>query len=168
MLKRLLATATVATLALAVSLSASDGGVTVSDPFARETPPNAKVGGAYMTLTNHGAATVLVAVGSDAAERVEIHDHIMDEGVMRMREVEGGIPLGMHETVTLRPGGYHVMLMGLKEPLRKGGTVDLTLEFDDGSTLDLTAPILSIAATGAKAKGHGDHGHGDHGKTHDH
>jgi len=167
MRKRILAAgiAAIVVLAAALPMIAGEGGVMVADPYARETPPNAKVGGAYMTIMNHGPATRLTGARSDAAKMVQIHDHTVDAaGVMRMRQVEGGVPLGMHETVTFAPGGLHVMLMGLDEPLRKGETVDMTLEFEDGSTLDVTVPVKSISASGAM-----NHDGTNHGKMkHDH
>lgn len=152
MRKRILGAGIAATLILAAALPmiAGEGGVMISDPYARETPPNAQVGGAYMTIMNHGPATRLTGARSDAAERVQIHNHTVDAaGVMRMREVEDGVAIAKHETVTFAPGGLHIMLMGLTEPLRKGETLDITLEFEDGSTIDLTTPVKSISATGA-------------------
>ncbi len=162
MRKRMIAAGIAATLAVtafALPMIAGEGGVMVADPYARATPPNAKVGGAYMTLMNHGPATRLTGASSAVAETVQIHNHTMDDsGVMRMRRVEGGIPLGKHETVTFAPGGLHVMLMGLTGPLREGETVDVRLEFEDGSTLDMTVPVKSISASGM-SKGSSTHNH---------
>lgn len=166
MLKRFIAgCASVAFFLVVVApLVAADGKIMVTEPFARETPPNAKVGGAFMTITNHGDANRLIGARSKSAGMVQIHNHTMDDqGVMRMREVEGGLPVGHHETVTLEPGGLHVMLINLKAPLKKGETVSLTLEFEDGTDLEVTVPIVSIGARGAMK-----HGHGDGHKKHDH
>ena len=141
---------------------AGEDGIAVSAPFARETPPNARVGGVYMTLTNHGPAIRLTGARSDAAAKAEIHTHSMDAaGVMRMREVEDGIPLDTGETVAFAPGGLHVMLLNLAAPLRRGETVTLTLEFADGSTVEVAAPVESIAARGPMTHDHGS-------KAHDH
>ena len=141
---------------------AGEDGIAVSAPFARETPPNARVGGVYMTLTNHGPVTRLIGVRSDAAKKAEIHTHSMDAaGVMRMHEVEDGVPLGQGETVAFAPGGFHIMLMGLVAPLRRGAVVPLTLEFADGSTVEVAAPVESIAARGPMTHDHGS-------KAHDH
>ncbi len=158
MRKRILAAGMAAALALVIVMPMVTGERTVmiSDPYARETPPNAKVGGAYMTIMNHGPATRLIGVRSNAAERVQIHNHTMDaSGVMRMREVEGGIALGKHETVTFAPGGLHMMLLGLVAPLRKGETLDITLELEDGLTLDVTVPVKSITAGGGLKRNQG-------------
>lgn len=140
----------------------------VYDPFARATPPGAQVGGAFLTLHNHGDPTRLVGARSDAAALVQIHTHTIDEaGIMRMREVEEGIALGTHSTVTLAPGGLHIMLMNLNGPLKEGEEVDITLEFDNGKTVDVSVPIKSIAAGGtADHSGHGDHS--SHGEKHKH
>lgn len=173
MQKRILAAGAAATLAFsaALPLFAGEEGVMVADPYARETPPNAQVGGAYMTLMNHGPATRLIGAQSEAAKAVQIHNHVIDDaGVMRMRQVEDGIALGMHETVVLQPGGLHVMLMGLNAPLKKGETVDITLDFEDGSTIDIVVPVKSISASGAMKHDHDtkhehDMKHDDGGKT---
>lgn len=147
--------------------SALAGDVIYKDAFARETPPSAKVGGAFMTLHNHGKPNRLVGARSDVAGLVQIHTHTIDDaGIMRMRRLEDGLALDTHETVTLEPGGHHIMLMNLKEPLRKGESVDITLEFEHGDTLDVTVPILSIAAQGTG--GHGDHGDHAKKKKHEH
>lgn len=162
---RIIAAGLAAALSFAVSLPAIAGNntITVSDPFARETPPNAKVGGVYMTFMNTGAANRLVGARSDAAKAVQIHKHLMDDaGVMRMREVEGGVALGEDETVVFAPGGLHVMLMGLKAPLKKNETVGITLDFEDGSSIYVAVPVKSIAAT----DGTMDHDHGK--KKHEH
>ena len=162
MKKRILAAGIAATLVLATALPmiAGEGKVMIADPYARETPPNAKVGGAYMTIMNHGPATRLTGARSDAAATVQFHNHTMDaSGVMRMREVEGGVALGKHETVIFEPGGLHVMFMGLAEPLRKGENIDMVLEFEDGSTLDVTVPVQSISARGAVKHDHMKHDH---------
>jgi len=168
MQKRLIAASVAATLAVAAAalpLIAGDSHIVIADPYARETPPNAKVGGAYMTIMNHGHANRLTGARSDAAAMAQIHNHIIDsEGVMRMREVEGGIALGKHESVTLAPGGLHVMLMGLENPLKKGETIAITLEFEDGSTVDVDVPVKSISAAGAEMK----HDHGKKKHTHEH
>jgi copper(I)-binding protein len=84
-----------------------------------------------------------VGARSDAAATVELHTHINDDGVMRMRQVEDiAIPAG-GETV-LQPGGLHLMLIGLHQPLQPGDSLTLELEFDDGSTRSLTVPVRKI------------------------
>lgn len=133
-----------------VALPAFAQNITASDAFARETPPSAKVGGAFVSLTNSGDDDTLTAAESPVADRIELHNHTMIDGIMKMREVEGGIPLPSGETVMLKPGGLHIMLMGLKQPLKKGETLPLTLHFESGETLALDVPVMKIGSMGMK------------------
>lgn len=142
------------------------GGITVSTPFAIATAPGAPVGGGYMTIRNDGADDVLLsaAVPEEIAGMVQLHAMTTEDGVMRMSEVEGGIPLPSGETVTLEPGGLHVMLMGLAAPLAEGDEMPATLTFRDTGTLDV---VFEVEARGAGAgtdhggMDHGDAGHGE-------
>ena len=130
----------------------ADGTIRAESPFARATPPRASVGGAYITLRNDGDANRLTGGQSPVAARVEIHEHTMTDGVMKMREIEGGLALPADETVVMEPGGIHVMLMELIEPLNEGETIPLALEFEAGPPLLLEVPVL---APGAMGNGHG-------------
>ena len=136
--------------------------IRVSNPFVRATPPGAKVAGAFMTIKNQGTATDrLVSASSPVAGLVEIHEMAMEGGMMKMRALKG-IDLKPGATVELQPGGYHVMLMDLKEPLPKDSTVPLTLTFKDAkgveSKLELKVPVLAAAPAGASQPMHMDHG----------
>ncbi|MGF1660392.1 MAG: copper chaperone PCu(A)C [Rubrimonas sp.] len=159
-MKRLLGAALAAACLAGPALA---GDISVADPFARATPPGAGASAAYMAVRNAGSEDDrLVAARSDVARRVELHTHILDaDGVARMREVEGGIPLPAGETVTLAPGGLHVMLMGLTGQLLEGESVPLTLVFEKAGELALEAPVRSLARPmEGEAHGHGAHGHG--------
>lgn len=139
------------TLALAAALAVAPlpalaGDIAVSGAFARETPPSAKVGGAFLTLENTGADDRLTGASSPVAGRVELHNHTMQDGVMKMREIEGGIPLHSGETVALKPGGMHIMLMDLKAPLKRGDTVPVTLDFESGGDITVEIPVRKIGA----------------------
>lgn len=139
------------TLALAaalavVSVPAFADGIAVSGAFARETPPSAKAGGAFMTFENTGPEDRLIAASSPVAARVELHTHTMTDGIMKMREIEGGIPMPSGETVTLKPGGMHVMLMGLKEPLKRDTTIAITLDFESADDMTIEVPVRTIGA----------------------
>ena len=90
-----------------------------------------------------GEETALVAAESSVAETVELHNHVADGGMMRMRRVER-IDLAAGETVTFQPGGLHVMLIGLTRQLEPGQQVDLTLIFADGSRKQIEAPVRKI------------------------
>lgn len=143
-----------ACLFLAAGASAHDmppakaGTVVLSAPFARASAtPVAKTGAIYLTLTNEGSGDDrLVGAATPAAAKAELHTHVMKDGAMRMRPVESlEIPVG--ETVPVKPGGTHIMLMGLKAPLEEGGTVDLTLTFERGGDVTIAVPVLGVAAT---------------------
>lgn len=148
---RLAAFALVAFCTLAGPASAGDfrlGDLVVSDPWARATIGLAKAGAAYFTVANNGAATDrLVAVETSAADRSALHGHTMDGGVMRMRPVEA-IELAPGAPVVLRPGGLHVMLMGLKAPLKEGGRFPLTLIFEKAGRLEVEVRIEGATAMG--------------------
>jgi periplasmic copper chaperone A len=127
------------------------GSIQITQPWARATPKGASSAAAYMTVTNSGTtAQHLNCVSSDAAAECQIHEMTMDGGVMKMRPLQGGLEVKPGETVTLKPGGFHVMLVGLKRPLQAGKSLDATLKVDSGSTVQVAFPI---AAIGAQAPG---------------
>jgi copper(I)-binding protein len=120
------------------------GDIAISEAYVRAVAPGAGASAAYMTIRNDGAADTLVAARTDIARRVELHTHILEDGVARMREVEGGIAAPAGETVTLAPGGLHVMLMGLNGPLAAGATLPLTLVFENAGEMAIMAPIVDV------------------------
>ena len=106
------------------------GELTIERPQLRETPAGAPVAGGYLLVTNAGEADDrLLGVTTDRSPRTEVHEMRMDGEVMRMREVEGGLVIPAGQSVSLQPGGYHLMLMG-PEPLTAGETHDVTLVFE--------------------------------------
>lgn len=127
-----LAAATVALFA-AVPLVAQDyklGGLTITHAWTRQTAPGQSVGGGFMTIANRGkAADRLIAAFTPVSARVELHTMSMDGGVMRMRQVQGGLDIPAGGSLSLNSGGYHLMLIGLKKPLVRGATVPVTLQF---------------------------------------
>jgi periplasmic copper chaperone A len=132
------------------------GSIHISQPWSRATPKGAATGAGYMTLTNKGAAPERVScVSDDASARCQIHSMAMEGGVMKMRPVEDGLEIKPGESVTLKPGGYHIMFMSLKRPLEQGGMVKATLKFDHAGTIDVDYPVLAIGAPapGASAGG---------------
>jgi len=136
--------------------------VTVKDAWVRATVAQQKATGAFMQLTAKSDAK-LVEASSPIAGVVEIHEMAMENDVMKMRAVPAlDLPAG--KTVELKPGGYHVMLMDLKGPVREGDLVSLSLvlEGKDGQreTLEVKAPVRSLNAKAAKSDGHGAHGGG--------
>ncbi len=132
------------------------GAIHISQPWARATPKGASTAGAYMTVTNNGKTPDRVnCVSSDASAECQIHSMTMDNGVMVMRPVEGGLEIKPGETVTLKPGGFHMMLLNLKHPLEQGNSMKATLKFDNAGTVQVDYPIMAIgaAAPGAPAGG---------------
>ncbi len=132
------------------------GALELTAPFARATLPNQPVAGGFLTITNTGDSDdTLVAVRSDAASRMEVHEMAMDGDVMKMRELEQGLPIPAGETVILKPGGFHIMFMDLAGPMAEGDSTEVTLVFANAGEVTLTMPI--VARDGAGPGGHADH-----------
>ena len=132
------------------------GSMHISTPWARATPKGAAAGAGYMTITNKGTAPDTVScVSDDASAQCQIHSMTMEGGVMKMRPVEGGLEIKPGETVTLQPGGYHIMFVNLKHALEQGQSVKATLKFEHAGTVDVEYPIAAIGAPapGAAAGG---------------
>lgn len=103
---------------------------------------------AYLVLTNPtAAADALVAVEAEVSDTAEIHTVTMDQGVMRMRAVDS-IPVPAGGEAVLEPGGYHIMLIGLRGPLAEGDSVELRLRLRSGQVIDVTAPVLRVGPDG--------------------
>lgn len=145
----------------AFALPASAAGVadqiSVVDPYVRLAPPGAKATGAFMTLRNAGDKdTQLVSAASAAAKATELHNHINDGGVMRMRQVKE-IALPAKGEAQLKPGSYHVMLIDMNAPLKEGDHVVLTLGFADGSSKEVHATVKKPMAEMPMGMGGMDH-----------
>ena len=120
--------------------------VSVHEPYVRLAPPNAPASAAFMVLRNTGAKDVrLVRVDNPASRVTELHTHLNEGGVMKMRPVSAVEIKAGGETV-LKPGGLHVMLIDLKAPLKEGEIVPLTLGFDDGSSKQVDARVVNPMA----------------------
>ncbi|MGB5446214.1 MAG: copper chaperone PCu(A)C [Psychromonas sp.] len=118
--------------------------LTVEDAYVRATPPNSKNSAAFMVIKNTDIKEVkLIAAKSDIADRVELHTHINEDGMMKMRQV-AEIIIKAEDAVLLQPGGYHVMFLNLKQPLKEGQSVAISLYFDNGEQIDIKAPIKKI------------------------
>lgn len=157
MIARRLVLGTLATLALVPLAEAAQDKVEIVEPWARASLAG-RNSAAYMTIVNHGAEKdELIAASSPVARVVELHTHIMDGGVMRMRQVEA-IEVNAGEPAVLRPGGLHVMLIGLTRDLKAGESIPLTLRFRNAGERTIEVPVLTAGATGPG--GHGQrHGH---------
>jgi copper(I)-binding protein len=116
--------------AILASAPALAGPVSVDSPWLRETAPGAKAGGGYALIRNTGKTEDRFLGGrTSVAASVDVHSMAMDGNIMRMRPVSGGLAISPGGSVALKPGGYHLMLMGLKQPLKRGETVTITLRF---------------------------------------
>jgi copper(I)-binding protein len=144
------------TLALAalsaVAHSFKLGEIDIGHPYARPTREGQMVGAGYLKLANKGPVDRLVSATSPAAGSVEIHSMSMEGDVMKMRQVDA-IEIATGQTVELKPGGYHLMLMGLKAPLKVGEKFPLTLKFEKSGevvvTVNVEEPKPKSEATGA-------------------
>lgn len=148
----------IAALVLADPASAHSfklGALEIGHPWARETPVSATTGAGYMTVKNSGTdADRLIAVETSGAAKAEIHQSINENGVAKMRPVAGiEIPAG--GSVELKSGGYHLMLIGLKEPLAEGMRVPATLTFEKAGKIDIEFAVEGMGYGGPGAK-HGD------------
>jgi copper(I)-binding protein len=136
------------------------GDLVITQPWSRATPAGAKVAGGYLTIENKGAAPDrLVSGAGDVAGKVEIHEMAMNNGVMTMRPLDKGLVIEPGKTVKLAPGGYHMMLMDLKQPLKQGDKVPVTLEFEKAGKVALS---LDVQGVGAQAPAGSDHSGGHH------
>ncbi len=130
--------------------------ITVTHPWSRETAEGQEVGGAFLTISNDGDAPDRLLGGSTpVAAEVQVHTVDMDDGVMRMRQLESGLDIPAGETVTLKPGSFHIMLMGLKQPLKQGEMVPLTLEFEQAGPLEVELMVQPIGAEMPMGDDHG-------------
>lgn len=118
-------------------------GITLSNFQARASIGSMKNSATYGEIQST-TSDRLIKASSSVANSVQFHEHINDNGVMRMREVNGGLSLKPGEDIVMKPGGYHIMLIGLYKPLQADTSMDLSLEFESGKTIDISIPIVSI------------------------
>ncbi|OEO31887.1 hypothetical protein VW23_014095 [Devosia insulae DS-56] len=151
-----LAAATQATVATAAEVTTGD--LVISGGFSRATLPNAPVGGGYLTITNKGAeADRLLSAASPVAGVVQIHQMKMEGDLMKMNELPDGVEIPAGATVTLAPGGLHIMFMQLTQPLVEGTRIPLTLTFEKAGSVEVELSVESPAAKGP-AEDHSMHG----------
>jgi copper(I)-binding protein len=131
------------------------GDLVITQAWSRATPGGAKIAGGYLTIENKGAAPDrLTAVSGEIAGKVEIHEMAMNNGVMTMRPLEKGLEIEPGKTVKLAPGGYHLMLMDLKNPLKQGEKVPLELQFEKAGKVALSLDVQGVGAQGPAGAGH--------------
>jgi copper(I)-binding protein len=149
-----------ALLALLTGASAHDyklGSLHIVHPWARATPKGASVGGGYMKITNNGTvADRLVGGSSPVAGRFEIHEMSVEQGVMRMRLLRDGLEIKPGQTVELKPGSFHVMLIDLKQPIREKERFKGTLIFEKAGTVEVEYAVEAVGASpgGSHGAGH--------------
>jgi copper(I)-binding protein len=153
----LAAAATVAACAPAKPASYTVEGVAVAEPFSRPAPQGGNGAGFFTVTNNNTGPDTLLRVESPVALRVELHETSTEGGVMRMRELEGGLKMKAGETVVFKPGGKHVMFLGLTRPLAVGDRIPATLVFEKAgrAPIELTVQARDSAAGG----GMENHGH---------
>jgi copper(I)-binding protein len=128
------------------------GDLVISQAWTRATPNGAKIGGGYLTIENKGSAPdKLIGVSGDIAGKIEVHEMAMNNGVMKMRPLDKGLAIEPGKTVKLAPGGYHLMIMDLKSPLKQGDHVPLTLEFEKAGKVQVTLDVQAVGAPGPSA-----------------
>lgn len=138
------------------------GTLRVEHAWARATAGMSKVGAAYLTVFNEGEEMDrLMAAASPVAKKVELHTAAMKGGVMTMRPVEA-VEVHPGEPVVLRPGGIHVMLMGLKRQLKEGETFPLQLAFEHGGVVEVVVAVQKAGSMGPDSHGHGIEQHDQH------
>lgn len=121
------------------------GPIEITHPYARATPPNAPVSGGYMTIRNTGGeADRLIGGKAGFAKKVEIHEMSMENDVMKMRELPGGLEIPAGGEVELKPGGFHVMFIGLDGQLKDGETRAVTLTFEKAGSIDINFNVQTI------------------------
>lgn len=147
------------------------GALSIGHPWARASAGPARNGAAFLVIENAGPADRLLSVSAEVSERVELHTHLMEGDVMKMRRVDA-VEVPGQGTAALRPGGLHIMLMGLKQPLQEGERFPLTLTFETAGEVTVEVAVEGVASMGPEGgmdhgnmeqgdTGHGDMGHGD-------
>src|SRR5438445_4813059 len=134
------------------------GDLVITQAWSRATPGGAKIAGGFLTIENKGAAPDRLLSGSgDIAGKVEIHEMAMNNGVMTMRPLDKGLVIEPGKTVKFAPGGYHLMLMDLKQPFKQRYKVPVTLEFEKAGKVALSLDVQGVGAqapAGGAASGH--------------
>ncbi len=123
------------------------GPLKIDHPWTRATPGGAKVAGGYLTIQNSGSAPDrLIGGASDVAGRIEIHEMAVKDGIMTMRPLDAGLEIKPGAKAELKPGGYHIMFMELKRPLKEGEAVKGTLQFEKAGTVAVEFAVQGVGA----------------------
>ncbi|MBR1269644.1 copper chaperone PCu(A)C [Bradyrhizobium sp. AUGA SZCCT0222] len=123
------------------------GSLVITQAWSRATPGGAKIAGGYLTIENKGSTPDrLIKGAADISGKIEVHEMAVNNGVMTMRELDKGLAIEPGKTVKLAPGGYHLMLMDLKGPLKQGDKVPVTLEFEKAGKVTLSLDVQGVGA----------------------
>lgn len=157
-----------ASLLAALALAATEaqahdytaGDLKIHHPWTRVTPEGARAAGGFMTITNTGTQPDTMVGGTFVlSDKLEIHEMSMTDGMMKMRQLDKGLTIKPGETVELKPGAFHVMLIGMKQPMKDGETIKGTLVFERAGTIEVGYKVEPLGARAAGGAGH-DHGGG--------
>ena len=139
------------------------GPIEIDRPWSRAVPKGASVAAGYLTIRNTGdAPDRLVSGSTPVAGKFEVHEMSMDNGVMKMRPVTGGLDIKPGETVELKPQSIHIMMTGLKQPVEKGTSFKGTLVFEKAGPVEVDFSVEAIGAMAPEMHGHDMHGHDMH------
>ncbi len=134
------------------------GKITIDHPWARETAATQTVGGGFLAIRNNGKmADRLVSASSPSAAEVQIHTMSMDGGVMKMRQLKDGIAIPAGASIELKPGGQHIMFIGLKKPFKKGDKIPATLKFARAGSVQVSFVVQPVGSTSPMEAGHAGH-----------
>jgi len=125
------------------------GNLEVGHPWSRATPPGAKVAGGYFSVTNNGSSPDrLLSISSEISDKAELHEMGVKDGVMTMRPVSGGLEIPAGGKVALKPGGYHLMFIGLKRQPKQGEKFPATLTFEKAGSVTVEFAVEGMGETG--------------------
>ncbi|MFA5123174.1 copper chaperone PCu(A)C [Zavarzinia sp.] len=149
----------VATLAGASTAQAHEykvGDIEIVHPWSRATPAGAKVAGGFLKIENDGGADRLVSIASTVADKVQIHEMSMAaDGTASMQELTNGLDIPAKGAVELKPGSYHIMFIGLKQPLKEGESFLATLHFEKAGDVEVKFVVGPMGQTTIEHQGHG-------------
>jgi periplasmic copper chaperone A len=130
------------------------GDLVITQAWTRATPGGAKIAGGYLTIENKGAAADRLIGGSaEVSDKIQVHEMAVNNGVMTMRPLDKGLVIEPGKIVKLAPGGYHLMLVDLKSPLKQGDKVLVTLEFEEAGKVKLSLDVQGVGAPGPGGSG---------------
>ena len=143
-----------AILSLLFSFNLLSADISVSEQYVSETIPGTTISSAYMTLANKSQKPItLTSVTSTVSRRIEMHEHIMSEEMMKMQQVDS-IIINANDKVVLQPHGYHIMVFNLEEPLQADTEISMTLHFDNKENVIIEVPVQGFKQQNTKRNNH--------------